>query len=44
MMAKDRPHKDKDDEELVKLAEKGTRAELQEAVDEAVKRDEERKK
>lgn len=43
-MSKDRPHKEKTDEELVKLAEKGTRAELQEAVDEAVKRDEERKK
>lgn len=41
-MAKDRPHKDKHDEELVRLAEKGSRKELQEAMDEAVARDEER--
>lgn len=39
----ERPHKDKDDEDLVKLAEKGSRKELQEAVDEACARDEERK-
>lgn len=41
-MAKDRPHKDKHDEEIVKLAEKGSRQELQEAVDEAIERDKER--
>lgn len=41
-MAKDRPHKDKHDEAIVKLAETGTRKELQEAIDEAVARDEER--
>lgn len=43
-MSNDRPHKGKHDEELVKMAEKGTRQELQEAIDEAVARDEERKK
>lgn len=41
-MAKDRPHKDKHDEDIVKLAESGSRKELQEAVDEAVARDAER--
>lgn len=39
----DRPHKDKHDEDIVQMAEKGTRDELQEAVDEAVARDAERR-
>lgn len=42
-MAKDnRPLKDLHDEDLVKLAEKGDKAELQLVVDEAVARDDER--
>lgn len=39
---KNRPLKDLHDEDLVKLAEKGDKVELQLAVDEALARDEER--
>lgn len=42
MKDKNRPLKDLHDEDLVELAEKGSRQDLQAAVDEAVARDAER--
>jgi hypothetical protein len=41
-MKNERPLKDLHDEDLVELAEKGSRQDLQDAVDEAVARDAER--
>ena len=41
-MAKDRPHKDKHDEDIVRMAEEGSRKDLQEAVQEMIARDAER--